>query len=204
MSLTVIEVEAKQVKLEAEMSTALVAAQALTPATAEFDEAYGRYLKAKAEIAKIPDELSKAKIAENSAVIATAGAQVADAIQQLVTALDVEKLVGTPVIALRYAVDAEGKGLVVFNPITRVASAGSKREAKGTGHTVIVDPEGNRLSLTKFVLANATDDEKASDAFKYPHTQADSKPKFDAFCEAHGLTGFVYELPGKATEAEAS
>lgn len=205
MNLTVTEVEEKQVKLEAELSTALEAAKVLTPATAEFDEAYSRYLAAKAAIAKIPDELSKAKIAENSAVIATAGSQVADAIEQLIEGLKVSELIGAPVTALRYAIDAEGKKLVVFNPVTRLASSGGKREAKGTGHTMIVDPEGNKLSLTKFVLANATDEEKASEAFKYPHTQVDSKPKFEAFCESHNiaLAGFVYETP-KQAEAEAA
>jgi len=204
MNPTVQEVEAKKVKLEADMATALVAAQALVPATAEFDEAYSRYLAAKSAIAKIPYEISKAKLAENATVIATAAGQVAEAIAQLCEGLKVVDMIGAPVTALRYAIDAEGKKLVVFNPVTKLSSTTSKREAKGAGHTVIVDAEGNRLSLTKFVLANATEAEKASPEYKYPHSQVDSKPKFEAFCESHSLTGYVYETPKQAGAEAAS
>lgn len=202
--MTTQEVETKKTGLEAEIETALEAAKVLTPATPEFDEAYGRYLAAKANLAKIPEEFAKAKLAENAEAIATAGSQVAEAIGQLVDGLKVADLLGTPVTALRYFVDAEKKAGVVFNPIAKIKSTG-KREAKGTGRTVIVDTEGNRLSLTKFVLAHATDAEKASDEFKYPHSQVDSKPKFEKFCEAHSLTGYTYELPSsEAAEPEAS
>lgn len=199
MSLTCQEVEAKKVSLEAELNTALEAAKVLTPATAEFDDAYSRYLSSKSALAKIPDELSKAKVAENAVVIATASSQVADAIEQLCEGLKVAELIGAEVVGLSYRKNPEGVKTVIFNPITRVATAG-KREAKGTGHTVIIDSEGNHLSLTKFVLAHATEAEKASDAFKYPHTQVDSKPKFESFCEGHSLTGFVYETPKQAEE----
>jgi hypothetical protein len=80
------------------------------------------------------------------------------------------------------------------------ATKGPKGERKvSAGHTKVVSPDGSKLSLTKFVMANATDAEKSSPAYKYPHTRVDSKPKFDQFCESHGLTGYVYEVP----EAEA-
>ena len=198
------EVETKKTTLEAEMATALEAAKVLTPATSEFDEAYSRYLSAKSMLAKIPDELAKAMVAQNAEAITQCGTQIAEAIGQLVVGLKVADLLGAPVIALRYAVDAEGKALVVFNPIIKVKAAGGKRESKGGGRTVILDPEGNRLSLTKFVLAHATDAEKATPEYKYPHSQVDSKPKFEAFCEAHTLTGYTYELPSAATEEPAS
>ena len=199
----IVEVEAKQKALEAELTTALEAAKVLTPATAEFDEAYSRYLGAKANIAKIPEELAKARQSENAEAIAQCGTQVGEAIGQLIVGLKVADLLGVPVTALRYAIDAEGKVLVVFNPVTKVRATGGKREAKGGGRTVIVDPEGNRLSLTKFVLAHATDAEKASPEYKYPHSQVSSKPKFEEFCQTHSLTGFTYELPqaGGADEA---
>lgn len=206
MTPTIVEVEAKQTTLNAEMSTALEAAKVLTPATPEFDEAYSRYLAAKASIAKIPDEIAAAKLSENADAIKIAGVQVADAIAQLIDGLKVAELLGKPVEALRYAVDAEGKSLVVFNPIIKVKSSGAKK-GKGTGRTVIVDAQGDKWSLTKFVLENATEAEKDAnnEAFlKYPHTAVDTKPKFEKFCEAHSLTGFIYELPSAEGEAEAS
>jgi len=209
--LTTVEVEAKKTTLEAEMATALEASKVLTPATAEFDEAYGRYLAAKAGIAKIPEELAKAKLAENAEAIATAGAQVGEAIVQLVDGLKIADLLGTAVTGLRYYrhVKTAEDGTetidtgVVFNPVTKVPTKGTK-PAKGAGRTVILDAAGERLSLTKFVLANATDEEKleTSDKFlKYPHTAVDTKPKFEAFCESHGLTGFTY-TPAEAGAAE--
>lgn len=199
--MTVVEVETKKTNLETEMATALEAAKVLTPATAEFDEAYSRYLSAKASLAKIPDEIAAAKLAENADAIKVCAAQVAEAIGQLVDGLKVADLIGTPVIALRYAVDAEGKALVVFNPIIKVRAAGAPKGAKGAGRTVIVDPAGEKWSLTKFVLNFATDAEKATPEFKYPHSQVATKPKFEAFCQAHSLTGYTYEVP---TAVEAS
>lgn len=196
------EVETKKTTLEAEMATALEAVKVLTPATPEFDEAYTRYLGSKASLAKIPDELIAAKLSENSEAIAVAGTQIADAIAQLAAGLKIEELLGTPLIALRYAVDAEGKGLVVFNPIMKLKST-TGAKGKGTGRTVIVDSAGERLSLTKFVLAHATEAEKSSPDYKYPHTRVDSKPKFEEFCKAHSLTGCTYEVASNEPTAEA-
>lgn len=197
------EIQAKETSLQATMATALEAAKVLTPATVEFDEAYGRYLSAKTNLAKIPDELAKAKQAENAGAIVQCGTQIAEAIGQLVVGLKVAELVGTPIIVLNYAVDSEGKALVVFNPIVKIKSTGSKSSTKGAGRTVVVDSQGEKLSLTKFVLEHATDTEKASPEFKYPHTKVDSKPKFEAFCKEHSLTGFTYEVP-QAGEVEAT
>lgn len=203
--MTTAEVQTKETQLQAELATALEAAKVLTPATAEFDEAYGRYLSAKAAIAKIPEELSKAKIAENAVVIATAGTQIADSITQLIDGLKVEEMIGKPVESLRWAKDAEGKAGVAFNPVVKLASTGKKSGAsKGAGHTVIVTPEGERLSLTKFVLAHATDAEKASEEYKYPHTRVDTHPKFEQFVKDHNLTGFTYETPAQAGEVVAT
>ena len=205
---TVLEIDAKKTNLEAEIATALEAAKVLTPATTEFDDAYGRYLAAKANLAKIPDEMVKARQSENADAIKVCVTQVAEAIGQLVDGLKLADLLGTPVIALRYAKPAEGEAIVVFNPIAQVAGTSKKTAGtKGAGRTVIVDPEGNRLSLTKFVLNSATDAEKDStnEAFlKYPHAAVDTKPKFEVFCEAHSLTGYTYETPqagGEAAEA---
>ena len=145
--MTVTEVEAKKTGLEAEITTALEAVKVLTPATTEFDEAYGRYLAAKAGLAKIPEEIAQAKLAENADAIAQCGTQVAEAIGQLVDGLKVADLLGVPVIALRYAVDAEGKALVVFNPIIKMKAAGGTRKAGG-GRTVVVDPESCNISQT--------------------------------------------------------
>ncbi|KKL10948.1 hypothetical protein LCGC14_2550710, partial [marine sediment metagenome] len=72
--MTILEIEAKKTTLEGELSTALEAAKVLTPATVEFDEAYGRYLAAKTALARIPDEVAKAKQVENADGYAT-GAQ---------------------------------------------------------------------------------------------------------------------------------
>lgn len=201
--MTTVEVEAKQKALEAEMATALEAAKVLTPATAEFDDAYGRYLAAKANLAKIPAEIAAAKTAENAEAIKVCGTQIAEAVGQLVDGLKVADLIGTPVIALRYTVDSEGKAGVIFNPVIKVKAAGGAKKTPGAGRTVIVDPNGEKWSLTKFVLAHATDAEKASPEYKYPHGQVDSKPKFEAFCTAHSLTGYIYETAAAAT-VEAS
>lgn len=204
--MTIKEVEARKVQLETELSTALEAAKVLTPATAEFDEAYARYLSAKANLAKIPEEINKARLAENAEEIKTAATTVAEAIKQLVDGLGVEKLLGIPVAGIRYLMLEAGPS-VAFNPVTRKAEGKAKGEAKGDGakgkgRTVVLTPEGDRLSLTKFVLAHATEAEKATSDFKYPHTRVDSKPKFEAFCTEHSLTGYVYEL-AEASETPA-
>lgn len=196
--MTVIEVEAKMKALELEQTQALEVAKLLTPATAEFDEAYQRYLSAKASILKIPDERSKAKLEENADAIKVAQGQFSEAIVKLAEGLKIEELIGKPLTALRFAIDSEGVKIVVFNPVTTVrATSGSK--GKGAGHTQIVDSQGNVESLTKFVKRTMTDAESGTDAFKYPHTRVDTKPKFDAYCEAHSLTGLTYQLPADAT-----
>jgi len=201
--MTVNEVEEKKIQLETALQTALEAAKVLTPATPEFDEAYGRYLASKAELAKIPSELQKAKLVENAEAIKTAGNTVTEAIFQLTEGLKVAELLGSPVIALRYyrtvGRDEAGKESVstgvVFNPVAQLKTKRAPKESKGVGRTVIRSADGTKTSLTKFVLDYATEDEKASARFKYPHTVIDTKPKFDLFCEKHNLRGFVYEVP---------
>lgn len=210
--MTIVEIEAKKTTLESALTTALEAAKVLTPATPEFDEAYGRYLSAKSSLAKIPDEIAAAMRIEHKAAIDADAVVAADAIYQLIEGLKVADKLGVPVVALRYyrveRTDAEGKVSVeqgaVFNPVAAKATPKGERKGKGAGHTQVVTPEGERLSLTKFVLANATEEDKASDKFKYPHSFVDSKPKFDSFCESHSLVGFTYETPAVAAETPAS
>ena len=212
--MTIQEIQAKQAQMEVEQNTALEAAKTLTPATPEFDEAYGRYLAAKAGIARIPDEIAKAKLTENAEAIGTAGNTVAEAITQLVEGLKVEDLLGTAVIALRYfrvvtpateAAEAKISTGVVFNPIMKLSTSKGGGKKTGMGRTIIVAADGSRLSLTKFVLATATEAEIASVEYKYPHVLVATKPKFEEYCTAHNLTGYSHELPGKAeTEVEAS
>lgn len=204
MGQTVLEVEAKAEQLTVEMTTALEAAKVLTPATPEFDEAYGRYLASKAGIAKIPAEIATAKVAENAGAIAAAEVTVSEAIAKLLEGLKVAELIGEPVIALRYyriaKADEAGVETVSigakFNPVAALKKTGASKA--GTGRTTIVSADGSHQSLTKFVLEHATEEEKGTDAYKYPHTQVDSKPKFEAFCTAHNLSGFVYQLPSEA------
>ena len=210
--MTTQEIMDKQAKFETELATALEASKVIAPGTPEFDEAYTRYLTAKTGIARIPDEIAAAKLIENAEAIKTAGDTVAEALTQLIEGLKVADLLGTPVIALRYyrvVKVVEGKPDevstgTVFNPIMKLASAkGSKKS--GAGRTVIIDGTGDKLSLTKFVLNTATEAEKASPEYKYPHTRVDSKPKFEEYCKAHSLTGYAYELPGTTeTTPEAS
>jgi hypothetical protein len=69
---------------------------------------------------------------------------------------------------------------------------------------MIVSPDGSKLSLTKFVMTHATEAEKASAEYKYPHTRVDSKPKFEEFCTAHALSGYIYETPSKAQAQESA
>lgn len=192
--MTIQEVEQREKQLQSEMTVALQAAKVLKPATAEFDEAYGRYLAAKANIAKIPAELARVKLEANSSALATVGATVSDAIAQLVAGLKVAELLGETVKVVRYQVNDAGIASVSFNAKGKAPAAKGERKV-GNGRTQIAASDGSKQSVTKFVLAHATDAEKSSAAFKYPHTQADSKPKFDAFCASHNLTGFTYEVP---------
>lgn len=195
--MTVIEVNEKETRLQTEMSTALEASKVLEPGTPEFDEAYSRYLESKNALVKIPEERQKALQAENAEKIAEAAKVVGDAVIELCTQLGVEALLGTPVIAYRMAKDSEGKIISVFNPITKVTTTGKKTGTR-KGHTIIVTPEGERLSLTKFALSQMSESQKtegSEDYVKYPHSLVDTKPKFDAFCESHNLTGYVYERP---------
>jgi hypothetical protein len=209
MTLTVLEVTNKKATLETVIGTTLEAVKALTPGSPEFDEAYGRYLSAKVDVQKIPEELKAAVQAENADKIKATCATVASAIQQLLAGLKAEELMGTPIIALRYAFSEskDDKGvvtktpMVVLNPIEHVKQSGPKTTSdttgKGTGHNMIILPDGSKKSLTKFVNETATETEKASAEFKYPHTRVDSKPKFEAYCTAHNLTGYSYELASK-------
>ena len=208
--MTVQEVETRKAQLETLRDTALDAAKTLIPATAEFDEAYGRYLSAKASLAGIPAELAKALMAQNSEAIKVAGIQLADGITEMIAGLNIAALLGTPVVALRYyripSKDAEGKESisqgVVFNPTTQAKAAGikSKGESKGAGHTQIVGPDGTKQSLTKFVMAHMSKPAGLGEKAWYPHTEVDSNPKFDVFCVAHNLVGYAYQLPGKVEE----
>ena len=198
--MTVQEVETKRQQLELERDIALEAAKVLVPATPEFDEAYERYLSAKASLTKIPAELAAAKLAQNAGAIQLAGVTVGEGIRQLVDGLGLEELLGTKVIAIRYTVNAEGKIGVVFNPVIALKSTGPKApKTPGTGRTKIGYPDGTSTSPTKFVLAHTTEAEKATPAMKYPHTLIDSKPKFDAFVASHNLVGYTYAVPEKAS-----
>ena len=201
------EIEVKEKQLVVEMTTALEAAKVLTPATPEFDEAYTRYLASKASIAKIPTEIAAAKVAENAVAIAAAEVTVAEAVAKLLEGLKVADLIGEPVIALRYyrivKTDEAGVETVStgakFNPTAVSKKTGARKP--GTGRTTVVSADGTKQSLTKFVLEHATAEEAASDEYKYPHTQVDSKPKFEKFCESHKLTGFTYQLPSEEGES---
>jgi len=196
--MTVLEVNQKQAKLQAEMATALEAAKVLIPATPEFDEAYGRYLGAKSGLAKIPTELAVATKAEHADAIKADGVTMAQSIKQLIDGLGIDAKLGEPVKKLVYDVFESGPA-VTFNPTVTVrATKAGKGEPKAGGRTVAKLPDGSTMSLTKFVLEHATEAEKASPEYKYPHGVVSSKPKFEAFCAVHGLTGYEYVIPGKA------
>ena len=185
--MTIVEVEAKKQRLEAEMALALEAAKVLTPVTPEFDDAYSRYLGAKANLAKIPEELAKAKLAENAVAIGAVAVQMSEGIGQLITALGLPELLGESVTLLRYTVNPEGVKTVVFNPHVVLRTAGAKKE--GTGKRVqITGPDGAIVNMTKFVLLNSTEAEKSGFTTNNPpHLLVDSKPKFEAFCLKHNL-----------------
>jgi len=201
--MTIAEVEAKGTALQTEMAAALESLKGKKPASAEFDEAYGKYLGAKAALSKIPAEIAKAKAEQNAGALKSVATTVSEAITKLCEGLKVAELMGEPVATVRYVV-INGVASVDFNKTVRLATKGPKGERKAAnGHVAIIAPDGSKQSLTKFVLAHATDAEKSSKEFKYPHTQVDTKPKFDAFCASHNLSGFVYEIP-EAVAAEAA
>jgi hypothetical protein len=197
--MTIQEIEAKEKQLQAEMAAALTEAKTAKPATEAFDVTYGKYLAAKGNLAKIPAELAKAKAEANSGALKAVGATVGEAIGKLVEGLKVAELLGEPVKVVRYIVNDDGSVTVGFNPTTRLATKGAPRERKAAnGHTQVVSPDGTKQSLTKFALAHASDEEKKACTYKTgvtPHVLIDTKPKFDAFCVAHNLSGFVYEVP---------
>lgn len=194
--MTVQEVEAKEVGLVTERDTALAAAKELEPGSIEFDQAYNRYSAARVNLLKIPDELVAAKQQENAGEIAAAKATIVEGIETLLVGLNVSDLLGTKIRCINYTVDAEDKGGLAFNPIVKSPAKMAPRESKSGGRTMIALPDGTKQSPTKFVLAHATEAEKATFSVnKPPHLKVDTKPKFDAFCIAHNLTGYTYEMP---------
>ena len=207
--MTVAEVETKKQTLIATMQTALAASKSLEPGTKEFDEAYQRYFTARDQLNKIDAELEKAMLAQNAEVIKADAGTIGQAIFKLIEGLKVAEKTGKPIQSLKYFVDGDNKPNVVFNPVTTVKSSGGKAtgaKKTGKGHTKIHGPglpeEGE--SITKFVIAHLTESQKtegSADFVKYPHVLIDTKPKFEAFCVAHGLTGYTYDLPTASEEA---
>ncbi len=203
--MTIAEVEAKKTTLETTIATALEASKALAPGTTEFDDAYGRYLSAKLALAKIPEELAVAKRTENAEVIKAGASTIGAAIRELIAGLELASKLGEPVISVVWTQGQAGldgvipEPVVLINPKTVAKAPSAKHEAKTGGRTMIGYPDGTQTSLTKFVGEFATDAEKASPEYKYPHTRVDSKPKFEAFCTAHNLTGYTYITPSVAT-----
>lgn len=207
--MTVIEVLEKQKNLENIVMTSLEATKVLEVGTPEFDEAYGMYLGAKSSLAKIPDELASAKKAENSEAIKADSAAIASAVKELVAGLGLAEKLGEPVKSVVWTQGATGDDGIVpepvvhVNPTVSVKSTGPKSaRTPSTGRTVIGYPDGSQKSCTKFVLEFATEVEKATPEYKYPHTRVDSKPKFEAFCTAHNLSGFSYVTSAKAESEE--
>jgi len=195
--MTVQEIETKKTQLEAELNTALEAAKVLTPATPEFDDAYGRYLGAKAGLAKIPGELAATKRAENANAIKADCAVLADGIGKLVAGMGLEAKLGSPVISVVWTQGAAGIDGVVPAPVVHinptVKSVGNKRvptSSGGSGRARVRCPNGEFTTPTRFVLDHATDAEKASPEYKYPHGLVSTQPKFETFCLAHNLIGY--------------
>lgn len=213
--MTVVEVQTKLAQLEAERDTALAAAKVLTPATPEFDDAYGRYLASKTAIGKIPDELAKAKLSENADAIKAQALVVGETLVKLTTGLKVAELLGSPLTSLRALfteTDVEGVKVttcnVAFNPPV-AASKPVKAKAEGAAEakelhkrTVIMAPGGAKYNPTKFILTFMPQEEQAKEQAEatakgnkawYPHVLVDSLPKFEAFCKAHNLVGYTYD-----------
>jgi len=191
--MTLAELDKRAVELQSIIANQLATAQKLQAGSVEFDEAYGGYLASKAELAKMPELKRQAQVAENKVAIDAAGKTVAEAIQKLIAGLKVSELLGEDVKTLRYYVEESGTVSVIFNPKAMLRPKG--KAVKSGGRTIITDSEGNTTSVTKFVLAHATEAEKASKAFDYPHTQCDTEAKFQDFCVKHNLTGFTYSKP---------
>lgn len=192
-------VERQKVELEISMATAIEASKVLSPGSQEFDEVYGRYLRAKADLARIPIRLVEAKLQDNAGAIATAGAAVGEAITNLLVGLKVEDLLITPVMFLTYGV-VEGKVIVRFNPITTLAPS-HKGEGVGRGRgrggkrPHIISSDGTELTITEFVTPYLTTEEKdpkSSKYVKWPHVCVDSLEKFGTFCKAHQIADGTY------------
>ena len=199
--MTVIEVEQKKAQLEATVKNEFDEAKKCKAGSDDFDLHMSAYLKAKSDLSKIDSEFAKAKESEKTNLIKADCDAIGQAITQLLTGLKVADKLTEPVKSLVYVIDSEGKVQVTINKVTKLKSAGATSEGKGKGHTKIIDSAGNELSVTAFIKAHATEAELTSKAFVYPHTQADTKAKFEAFCKSHNLTGYEYRIPAK-TEAE--
>lgn len=198
--MTVTEVTERKATLETTMKESQTKLKGLKPFSEEFDTIMAEYLKAKSQLAKIDDEFAKAKADEATNAVKSQCATIAISITKLIAGLEIEKLISEPVRSVVYVVDSEGKASVTINKVTKLRASGTPGEGKGKGHTKIVDGSGNEHSITGFIKAHATADELKTDAYKYPHTVADTKAKFDEFCKAHNLTGYEYRLPVKTDE----
>ena len=197
--MTVIEVEAKKAELTATMTNELAEAKKSKPMTDEFNLHYDAYRKAQKALLTIDEDMQKAKDNEKLSLIKSDCETLAISIAKLIEGLKLAEKLNEPVKSCVYVVDSEGKATVTINKVTKLKSAG---ESKGTGkgHVKIVDAQGIEQSVTQFIKTHATAAELGTAAFKYPHTQADTKAKFEAFCKAHNLTGYEYKIP---TDIEA-
>jgi hypothetical protein len=192
--MTTIEVEARKAELTATMTSELAEAKKCKPMTDEFNVHYDLYRK-------VDEEFAKAKESEKHLAIKADCDTLGTAIGKLIEGLKLAEKLGEPIKSCVYVVDSEGKSQVTINKVTRIASKAGEGKGNGKGHVKIVDGQGNEQSVTAFIKAHATAAELATAAYKYPHTQADSKAKFEAFCTAHNLTGYEYRLPAEEAQS---
>jgi len=200
--MTVIEVTERKANLENTVKESQAKLKGLKPFSDDFDKLMSEYLKAKNDLTKIDAEFDKAKIDEAQNAVKEQCITIGTTISKLLEAYKIADLIKEPVKTVVYVVDSEGKVSVNINKITKLASKGTGTGKVGKGHVKIVDAQGQEQSVTAFIKANATAAELTTAAFKYPHTQADTKAKFDEFVKAHNLTGFEYKMPVEATTEE--
>lgn len=192
--MTVIEVEAKKAELTATMTNELAEAKKSKPMTDEFNTHYDAYREAQKAFLTIDKDMQKAKDNEKLLLIKSDCETLAISIAKLIEGLKLAEKLNEPVKSCVYVVDSEGKAMVTINKVTKLKGA-SEGKGNGKGHVKIVDAQGIEQSVTQFIKTHATAAELSSSAYKYPHTQADTKAKFEAFCKAHNLTGYEYRLP---------
>jgi hypothetical protein len=188
---TIEQIQYHQLELESTIQTFPVELAKLNPGSPEYLALLQAYLSANSELAQIPTMIAAATEAANADAIHKAGLSVIEAIETMVSSLEVAKLLGKDVVTIVYvagrpesiagANDAV-KPTIRFNPTTVIkASAKTVKKADGAGAAAteakgrksMHGPNNETLSQKAFVerFGNAEDNDVAAKWAAYKHVR---------------------------------